>query len=272
MLTVREVGLLMTLPRMSHSRYDDFARCGELYRLKRIEKVPYTPSIYAVGGTGFHDWTDLYDTTPPFNVEYRHEDWYANRLTELIREEEDKSGFAFKDWDNPAHKRDANETALVKFQNDVGPDMIRKYIDWRANTAWSIADLNGVAGIEVEIEYTLQGVDEIVKIDRIFQIPETGQLVAIDTKTWSKRRVTAQLPTYLVALRQAGFNVGHAAYYESRRGTTTELKDYRHWDENRLAALHVQAAHMISEQWFLPAPGDACKMCDVKRHCRWYLD
>jgi len=265
---------------MSHSRYDDYAKCGEMYRLKRIEKVPYTPSIYAVAGTAFHEWTDLFDTTPPFDLDedVSHEDWYSNRLGELIAEEQEKSGFAFKDWDNPAHKRDANEAVLTKFQSEVGPDMIRKYISWRAQTAWFIADMfedddgTMVPGIEFEIKYTLQGVEEIVKIDRIFQIPETGQLVAIDTKTWSKRRVTAQLPTYLVALRQAGFNVGHAAYYESRRGTTTELKDYRHWDENRLAAMHVQSAHMISEGWFLPAPGEACQMCDVKRHCRWFLD
>lgn len=301
---------MVNLPRMSHSRYDDYAKCGEMYRLKRIEKVPYTPSIYAVAGTAFHEWTDRFDSGPPEwarSVDDRstastvgeapffdgRDEWYANRITELITQEEEKSGFAFKDWDNPAHKRDANETALAKFQTDVGPDMIRKYIDWRAQTAWQIAfmacakcdgvsEINerpcracsasgGAEGIEFGIEYTLQGVEEIVKIDRIFQIPETGQLVAIDTKTWNKRRVTAQLPTYLVALRQAGFNVGHAAYYEARKGEVTELKDYRHWDENRLAAMHVQAAHMISQGWFLPAPGEACQMCDVKRHCRWYL-
>lgn len=259
----------MTLPRMSHSRYDDYAKCGEMYRLKRVEKVPYTPSIYAVAGTAFHEWTDRFDEAPFFDG---RDDWYSTRLGELIAEDEEKSGFTFKDWDNPAHKRGANESALDKFVTVVGPDMIRKYIDWRANTAWQIADLGGADGIELEIKYTLQGVDEIVKIDRVFQIPETDALVAIDTKTWSKRRTSAQLPTYLVALRQAGFNVGHAAYYEARKGEVTELKDYRHWDGNRLAALHVQAAHMISEGWFLPAPGEACGMCDVKRHCRWHLD
>lgn len=292
----------MTLPRMSHSRYEMYASCGEKYRLAKIERVPQTPGIYRAAGTAFHEWTDMYDVSPPWDTEVSHEDWYANRLHGLIREDEEKSGFAFSEWDNPARKKGANEAARDKFINELGPDMIRKYIDWRAQSAWSIADMGpcldcsrvvepggGLAeiegaddcgrcggsgrlnGIEFEIEFEIQGVQEIVKIDRIFEIPETGQMVAIDTKTWRRRRVTAQLPTYLVALRQAGFNVGGAAYYEARKGTTTEIKDYRYWDEKRLATLHVQAAHMISEGWFLPRPSDDCSMCDVRRHCAFEL-
>lgn len=259
----------MTLPRMSHSRYWDYASCGELYRLKRVEKVPVTPSIYSVAGITFHEWTDRFDEAPFFDG---RDEWYVQRMDELIAEEEERRGFAFKEWNNPSHKRDANETALEKFRTEVGPDMIRKYIEWRAHSAWQIANLNGAEGIELELTYTLQGVEEIVKIDRVFQIPETDELVAIDTKTWSKRRVTAQLPTYLVALRQAGFNVSAAGYYEARRGEVTPLQSYKYWDENRLAALHVQAAHMISEGWFLPRPSDECRLCDVRNFCLWKLD
>lgn len=275
----------MTLPRMSHSRYEMYASCGEKYRLAKIERVPQTPGIYRVAGTAFHEWTDFYDTSPPWSsyLDKSHEDWYSERILHLIAEEEEKSGFAFAEWDNPQKKKGANEAARDKFIKELGPDMIRKYIDWRAQSAWSIADMGpctercqersicATSGIEFEIEFEIQGVQEIVKIDRIFEIPETGELVAIDTKTWSKRRTTAQLPTYLVALRQAGFNVGGAAYYEARKGTVTEIKDYRYWDEKRLAALHVQAAHMISEGWFLPRPSDDCSMCDVRRHCAFEL-
>lgn len=268
----------MTLPRMSHSRFQMFSECGEKYRLARIEKVPQTPGIYRVAGTVFHEWTDMFDTTPPWDTGVSHEDWYTNRLLELIAEEEEKSGFAFRQWDNPAHGKDVNEKARDKFVTQVGPDMIRKYIDWRANTAWSIADMfedddgTMVKGIEFECYFTIQGVDNIAVVDRIFEIPETGELVAIDTKTWSKKRVTPQLPTYLVGLRKLGFNVVSAGYYEARRGECTPLKQYRHWNEERLAALHVQAAHMIAEQWFLPSPGDGCRMCDVRRHCSFRLD
>jgi hypothetical protein len=272
-----------------------------LYRLKRIEKVPVTPSIYSVAGTAFHEWTDRFDEAPFFEG---RDDWYANRIGELIREEEEKSGFPFKEWDNPARKAGANQAALDKFRDVVGPDMVGKYIRWRADSGWAIADMGpclkcdgtgrvfgnetgqfedcelcegqpgrmAVPGIEVEVNFTIQGVENIAKIDRIFEIPETGQLVAIDTKTWSKRRVTAQLPTYLVALRQAGFNVHAAGYYEARKGACTALKTYEYWDENRLAALHVQAAWMIKEQWFLPRPSDACGQCDVRRHCVYRLD
>lgn len=307
---------MTALPRMSHSRYDDLAKCGELYRLKRVERVPRTPSIYAIGGTGFHEWTDFYDTMPPFEVEVSHEDWYADRITALIKEAEEKTEYPLKDWDNPQHKPDANVKTRDKFQSETGPDMIRKYIAWRANTAWSIADMgtcrncngsgliNGMDndvqdcdrchrgkcdGIEYEANFTVHDVEVIAKIDRIFQIPETGELVAIDTKTWSKKRVTAQLPTYLVALRQvlrrstlgdgasapsdqAGFDVSGAAYYEARKGTTTPIQSYKYWDEDRLAALHAQAAHMIANGVFLPRPSEDCRNCDVRRHCVFALE
>lgn len=310
MPAVWKVGVLMTqlasdpsssgsrLPRMSHSRYAQYARCGEEYRLARIERVPVTPSIYAVAGTAFHEWTDYYDTSPPWDTEISHEDWFASRIEELISEEQEKSGFALKEWGNPDLRAlgkwradqvavatkgvdptvpHPNEKVRDEFQSEIGPDMIRKYIEWRANTAWSIAQLEFYAdhrepGIEFEVTFDIHGVENIAKIDRIFQIPETGELVAIDTKTWSRKRVTSQLPTYLVALRQAGFNVMGAGYYEARRGTTTPIQTFRYWDEDRLAALHAQAAHMIQAGFFLPNPSDNCRMCDVRNHCLWFLE
>lgn len=260
------------LPRMSHSRFTDYVSCGELYRLKRIERVPVTPSIYAIAGIAFHEWTDFYDVSPPWDTEVPHEQWYANRITELIAAAEEKSGFALREWDNPRRSADLNEKTRDDFIESIGPDMVAKYITWRANSAWSIADLNGTPGVEFELALPIGEVETIVKIDRVFERPEEGDLVAIDTKTWSRKRVTAQLPTYLVALRKAGFNVTGGAYYEARKGAATPIQDFTYWDEARLAALHEQAAHGIADRLFIPHPSDACRMCDVRRFCLWYLD
>lgn len=262
----------MTLPRMSHSRYEQFARCGEEYRLTRIERVPKTPSIYAIAGTVFHSWTDYYDTTPLPDVD--HKDWWFGSLEMAVITAQDESGYALREWDNPSRKADANQSAFEGFRDVIGPDMISKYIEWRKNSAWSIAgNPAGLqVGIELELEYQLGDVKGVAKVDRVFRIPETGELVAIDTKTWSRKRVTAQLPTYLVALRQNGWDVRSAGYYSARKGEVTDLKDYKYWDENRLAALHQQAAHMIDQGWFLPAPGEQCRMCDVRRFCQFALD
>lgn len=255
---------LVTLPRMSHSRYMDLATCGEMYRLKRIERVPTTPSIYAIAGTTFHSWTDMFDTVP-FPVD-DHEHWWKKNLADNVLAAEVESGYMLREWDNPSRKADANKSAFEGFRDVIGPDMISKYIEWRKNTAWSAEH------IELELTYQLGDVSGIAKIDRVFRIPETDELIAIDTKTWSRKRVTAQLPTYLVALRQNGFDVPSAGYYSARKGITEDIKSYRYWDENRLAALHQQAAHMISEGWFLPSPGENCRMCDVRRHCSFALD
>lgn len=257
------------LPRMSHSRYEMFATCGELYRLRKVEKVSTTPSIYAIAGSVFHSWTDMYDTTP-FGEDNVH--WWKKNLGDQVTVAELESGYVLREWDNPSRKQDANKSAFEGFRDVIGPDMIAKYIEWRKTSGWFIADLGDQKGIELEVKYKLGSVEGIAKIDRVFHRAEQDDLVAIDTKTWSRRRVTAQLPTYLVALRQNGFNVSSAGYYEARKGEVTDLKEYRYWDENRLAALHEQAAHMISEGWFLPAPGESCRMCDVRRHCQFALD
>lgn len=262
----------MTLPRMSHSRYELFARCGEEYRLKKVERVPTTPSIYAIAGSCFHEWTDLFDGEP--FAKQDHIIWWQGKLANMVGEAELDSGFTLKDWDTPSRKAGANEAAFAGFRDTIGPDMIAKYIEWRKNSGWFIAEFpeDDQIGIELELKYKLGEIEGVAKIDRLFRRAEQGDLVAIDTKTWSRKRVSAQLPTYLVALRQNGFDVSSAGYYEARRGTTTELKTYEYWDEARLAALHEQAANMISQGWFLPAPSDSCRMCDVRKHCLWYLD
>lgn len=268
---------------MSHSRYEQYARCGEEYRLRRIERVPTTPSIYAIAGSCFHEWTDLYDGEPFADEDHVH--WWKKNLADQITKAELESGYSLREWDNPSRKPDANKSGFEGFRDVIGPDMIAKYIEWRKQSGWFIAELDPcggtlseadchgpVKGIELEVKYRLGEVEGIAKIDRVFYRAEQDDLIAIDTKTWSRRRVTAQLPTYLVALRQNGFNVGSAAYYEARRGTVTEPETYQYWDENRLAALHVTAAEMISEGRFLPAPGENCRMCDVRRHCKFALD
>ncbi len=266
----------MALPRMSHSRYSDLAQCGEMYRLKRVEKVPTTPSIYAIAGTVFHSWTDMFDTVP-FPVDDPVQ-WWKKNLADAVTNAELESGYLLREWDNPSRKADANRSAFEGFRDVIGPDMISKYIEWRKNSGWFIADMGedrkgrDLTGVEVELKYKLGEVEGVAKIDRVFYRAEQDDLIAIDTKTWSRKRVTAQLPTYLVALRQNGFNVGSAGYYSARKGEVTDLNDYKYWDEDRLAALHVTAAEMISEGRFLPAPGENCRNCDVRRHCVFALD
>ena len=276
----------MTLPRMSHSRFEDYSNCGEMYRLKRIERVPTTPSIFSLAGIVFHEWTDWFDQpgrwarTPDDYVDSPNSDPHPHfldesklglRLEELVAHEEEASGYALREWDTPNKRQDSNAKQLVKFRDELLPDWAEKYKAWRKETGWHIADLGDDSnirwGIEVELNTTAGGVEVIAFVDRIFYRPDTKDLVAIDSKTWSKRRTTAQLPTYLVLLRKLGLNVVGAAYYEARKGECTPIKDYKYWDENRLAALHEQAARGIEARFFVPRISEDCFMCDVKRHC-----
>ena len=265
----------MTLPRMSHSRYEDYSSCGEKYRLKRIERVPMTPSIFALAGTVFHNWTDWFDQESEHPA-FLDEALFGERLAALVAEEEEKSGYALKEWDSPDRRKDANLNQFKKFCDELGPQWMRLYETWRKESGWQIAEMfedddgTPVLGIEFPLNFTVGKVEVIAYVDRVFLLPD-GRMVAIDTKTWSKRRVTPQLPTYLVGLRKMGFDVCSAAYYEARKGEVTDLKDYKYWDEKRLAALHERAAQGIEAGFFVPRPSADCSMCDVRRHCLFEL-
>lgn len=282
------------LVRMSHSRYELYSDCGERYRLEKIERIKRTPSIYAVAGRAFHTWSEDWDLDKGAQRLIEAHDW-ADRFTALVRQEEEKSGIELTRWDTPAYGKNANQKAFDKFRDELGPDMIQKYIEWRKESGWEIAQLPplpGVGsegrgfdvGVEYPVSYRVGSVSDIAVIDRIFWVADLGAvtgieslngvpgLIALDLKTWSAKRTTAQLPSYVVALRQVGIPVALAGYYEARKGEVSDLNSYDHWDEARLAALHEQAAHMIQARFFLPRVSDDCaRICGVRNHCQWYM-
>jgi len=252
----------MTLSRMSHSRYELYAGCGERYRLERVERVPKTPSIFSAAGIAFHECADWCDTN---DSDFVSEGLFADALARIVAEQEEKSGVKLAAWKSVDKRPGSNQLHFDTFRNELGPEWLKMYVAWRSETQWRIADLPGGRGIEYKVEFRIGTVDEIAYVDRVFVTPYG--LVVVDLKTWSKRRVTAQLPTYVVGLRKVGVNVASAGYYEARKGELSELNEYRFWDENRLAALHEQAAWMIQEGYFLPRPSDDCAVCDVAAHC-----
>lgn len=262
------------LVRMSHSRYEEYSSCGERYRLARIERVPTTPSIYAIAGTAFHAWAEHLDLNGYRDNLEGYVSYWGRLLNELVKAEEDKSGLPLARWDTPARSKDANQKAFEKFRDELGPEWLEKYIEWRNTTDWRLATLppdgNGrTVGAEYELRYTLDSVDDLAIVDRIFETDD-GRLIAIDLKTWSRKRNTAQLPSYVVACRQNGINVTHAGYYDARKGEITDLDEYKYWDEKRLAALHEQAAHMMQAGFFLPRISDDCNsICSVRWHCQF---
>lgn len=269
--------------RWSHSAFEDFVRCGESYRLKRVVQVPEVPNLAGIGGSAFHLWTEEYDKriVVDFMGESGIEDIPSveHILNELLAEEEEKSELPREQFRTFGRKtKDLPNGQDIPYWRDVLlPEMCEKYIQWRAATPWRIAtdlppDRNGnTVGIEYEIRYTLNRTEIRGFIDRV-EYDENGNLGAVDLKTWSRKRTTAQLPGYVVGLQAVGVPAVWGSYYHARKGESDPPRFFTSWNQDRLVRLYDQAAKAEMLGIYLPKPSDDCaSFCSVAAHCEFAL-
>lgn len=263
--------------RFSHSAFDTLLRCGEAYRLERVEKVPVRPNMSAVGGSAFHTWSEDYDwwrlgqADEPNSPEY-YLDYAAAREEERHKlDREHFRVFGRKTKANPAGSN------YEYWRDTLLPDLAERYVKWRAASTWQIAtDLppdenDNTTGIEYAVRYTVGRTEILAYVDRLERLPD-GRLGAVDLKTWSSKKTTAQLPGYLVGLRQNGVDAVWGAYYHARKGEADVPNFFVGWNEERLAALYHQAATMEMLGIYIPNPSNDCKaFCSVAPHCQFAL-
>ncbi|MFD9734374.1 PD-(D/E)XK nuclease family protein [Umezawaea sp. NPDC059074] len=263
--------------RWSHSAYEDYASCGEKYRLKRVEKVPDQPGVARVGGKAFHSWTEPFDLAEHQSERDALIGQWPDFLEAAIAEEEEKYGVARDKFTTSgrATKEKPNKEDIPYWRDVLGPELIEKYAKWAGSNDWVIAqdlpqDANGnTVGVEYEVTYRVGQVQEKGYLDRVYY-DINGNLGVVDIKTWSRKRVTIQLPGYLVALQKRGVNATWGSYYHARQGKA-DLPVFYGWDEHKLAFAYEQAAVMEAQGFYLPRVSDDCNWCSVKAHCRFAL-
>lgn len=263
--------------RWSHSAYEDYASCGEKFRLKRVEKVPDQPGLARTAGTAFHTWTEDYDRCEHQSQRDELLGLWEHYLDEALTKDEEKSGVGRGEFtvSGQRTKEKPNKEDLAYWTETLGPGLLEKYAKWADSNDWTIAqdlpqDANGnTSGIEYEVTYRVGQVQEKGYLDRVYY-DEHGNLGVVDIKTWSRKRVTIQLPGYLVALQKRGVNARWGSYYHARQGKADPPVFYG-WDERKLAFAYEQAAVMEAQGFYLPRVSDDCNWCSVKKHCRFAL-
>lgn len=158
---------------------------------------------------------------------------------------------------------------LAVWEEKLGPELTDMYerADWDGFD--SIAqdlpqDVDGnTLGLEYHLELAIpawHGYIDQIRVDQF------GNLMVVDLKTWSRKRVTSQLEEYAAACQASGINARYAAYYSARKGVV-ESKHLARWDPmvfHRYVELGRQG---IDAGRFSPAVGDHCTWCDVSEHC-----
>ncbi|WP_277670950.1 RecB family exonuclease [Saccharomonospora viridis] len=266
----------MTERRLSFSGFEDYTRCGEAYRLKRVVKVPQRPGMARVGGSAFHEWTEQYDL---HRLGYQDEepDPADAILEHLVATEEEESGVPRDKWQISGRKTKdkPNKENFEVWRDTLLPEMCEKYIEWVRECPWQIAtdlppDQNGrTVGVEYDFRVYIRYTRVPGIVDRVV-VDEHGNYGAVDLKSWARERRSVQLPTYLVGLQMRGVPAVWGSYYHARKGVADDPKFMPNWTEQRLAALYDQAAMSINAGIFIPAPSDDCRsFCSVAGHCEY---
>jgi len=253
----------------SFSRYTSYLRCGKGYELDRVMKAPRLPGWYLVGGSAVHEVTEALDrlaflmgenVTPEAEVEAM----FHAKLDELTEQEREKSGIDPDKWlaggrGNSKHRAD--------HWHAEGPQIVKRWLEWREEHPWQWAMFDGEPGIELRLEIELGGLPFVAVIDRAAILPNDS-LAVVDLKTGKKPEGVLQLGTYATALQLAGFErPKYGIYWLGKTGKHTAPVPLDRYTKDYLDQIFGEAAEGVRRGVFPPSPGEICRMCSVARAC-----
>jgi putative RecB family exonuclease len=255
----------------SYSQVNQLRRCGEAYRLARIERVPQQPSVLAELGTAVHTATEFIDATL-YNGTYTHLDDLLGQAIVLALDEFEKQA-ADSDWPVEAWRVYGKQDAT--WARDAGiAKTVLGYFEWRQEGTFDLFDIPAF-GPAIEVPFELDMGEYIIRgqIDRLMIDPLNDQLLVLDIKTGLKPKTDEQLGVYRLALeRQYDMPVAYGAYLygiKSGNPSLTKPVDLSYWTEDMLRRVYDPADVLIRQGLFLPSPGEQCFTCDVREHCEF---
>jgi hypothetical protein len=261
---------------LSHSTLSDWKECGEKVRLRKVVKVPSTPSWSLIGGSLVHAVTEALDFRD-FGIEtdrpseFNRESFDAAILheeerSETTRDEWRASGRASKEWPD-------KENYDWWLKN--GPKQVENWRRFITNGLWQVAlTPAGEPAIEIGFDITMgQGeVPVLGYIDRVVEITGTHQLIVVDLKSGARDPMSdEQLGVYHVALHKqfgGNFTPDLGAYFMTRKGATTIPVDLTKYDDGRLEYDYNAVWTAMQAGVFVPKIGPLCGSCGVRDYCR----
>lgn len=249
--------------RSSYSALKGWLHCQKQFELERIKGAARTPAWFNIGGTVFHEWSELFDRgvePPPIK----------RLFLEAVEEEERKTGIPRTDWIRGGRVSkeypDKESEAWWLFHL---PLMAQSYQAWRDSTKWVLWEPStSVLAIELEMTTRLGGVTLKAHADRGFVLP-SGELAVVDLKTGSRKpESTLQLGVYATAIQMNyGVRPKWGYYYMARQGKHIGPYDLDKYTPSRLEELYRQFRLGVENGVFIPNVGNHCKTCGVARFC-----
>ena len=259
---------------LSYSSLSTYVKCGEEYRLSRIEKVPEAPAYWFPGGSAVHKGTEVYDLLRELDglshgeaLEAAIKGFHNEFSFQMMQSEERSDGMEWRAGGRRTAKQPNGEDAAWWRQD--GPIQVKQYADWRvSNPAWVLAKVNDVPAVEVPFDVTLGDVKVRGFIDRIFATP-IGEYAVVDLKSGKMTPADyTQLAIYATALDKLGLGrPRYGSYFMTRTATMTPPADLLRFNEEMLGTWLGKAKLGIENGIFLPHVTSMCGTCSVANFC-----
>lgn len=275
----------------SVSALDDFTRCGEAFRLKRIVKVETRPTVWLPGGSAFHKTAERFDLDAYYagvelgseaeGVKWASEnhDWdeqFRIDFLHEVRELHRKVKTPIKEWRAAGRvSKDKPNKEDARWWLAEGQRMVRRYIKWRLdNPHFEVAVLpdNEGPAVEKRLRFRLGDVEIINIPDLVMVDTRVGQYLIVDRKTGTREpKKIIQLQTGAAALKAAyGWIIEYGCYYMSRTGSFSLPSYLTRLSEASMIQLYEMADRAKRAGLFLPHLSDDCSsFCEVQRFCKF---
>lgn len=269
----------------SYSAVNTLLRCGEQYRLERVEYVSQQPGSAAVAGGVIHSISEDIDrnihnddTRDMLDI-YQDPDYINEYVDEAIKERRTPDYPDPTSWTSFGRRTKANPNGedIEWFRREGIPTAVENYLNWRKAHDYlePMVFPSGEVGIEIPFDITIGTSDPIHgMIDRVFKNNQNGALYILDIKSGAKPKSTLQLGIYRKALMTAmpdlDWTYGGYLYGLKKDMKQTPDINLTYWTTERLAKIYGQADFLINNNIFIPNPGEACFLCPVKKHCDFF--
>lgn len=254
----------MPTPR-SVSQLKSYTRCGEAYRLEKVEEIPSKPGAWTVLGTGFHRAYQRWELAARS----------GQHLWELFPEEYDAAVeeaaavVPLDEWF--VRPRVLAVKTDIDYYREAGVKQAQFYEDHCRLSDWKLWNPeDGELMLEYAFDITLGGTRIRGEIDSVLEWPD-GTLTIRDLKTGKLKKDSRQLGIYRTAIQKIlGVDIQWGEYFYTKMGLARSggWIDLTRYTEDYVGDVLGQLDQAINEGIFLPNPGDQCEMCGVRQHCR----
>lgn len=251
----------------SASQVNTFATCGELYRLKYVDKPdqPPYPAAWLAQGTAYHEAVRFWEESGRSSLVILEETfnrYYDKEIESMKAQQPD-----LKLWLRAFSKKPEQDIAERK---ERGFRQFADYVEHAKREPFVIKDIDDYTlGIEVPFQVELGKITVRGQIDQIRQ--ERIGIHVVDLKTGNRESAKFQLGVYKVAVEKIfGWPVVKASFFYAKDSKLVTLseKDLERYSEEYVTSVFEALDRAVESKAFIPNPGSQCTFCELKKFCR----